>query len=166
MVPEVGIEPTRGYPQGILSPQRLPFRHSGSGHVHHNWNSDFGFRISDFSTQPTGSFESETPATHHEGCLEHILFSGFPEFWYIGIMDTVKLGKKGQISIPKAVLDALGLGGEMLLLVEATPDGAILLRPAGVYPIEIYSDTRVGEFLAEDEMSAEEAERVRGAVEG
>jgi AbrB family looped-hinge helix DNA binding protein len=81
-------------------------------------------------------------------------------------METVKLGKKGQISIPKAVLDRLGLEAESLLLVEATDDGAILLRPAGVYPIEIYSDTRVGEFLAEDEMSAEEAKRVREAVEG
>ena len=93
------------------------------------------------------------------------LVSGFPDFWYIGNMETVKLGKKGQISIPKAVLDALGLEGEMLLLVEATPDGSILLRPAGVYPIEIYSDARVREFLAEDEMSAEEAKRVRGVIE-
>jgi hypothetical protein len=25
---EVGFEPTRPYEQGILSPQRLPFRHS------------------------------------------------------------------------------------------------------------------------------------------
>ena len=81
-------------------------------------------------------------------------------------METVKLGKKGQISIPKALLDRLGLEAESLLLVEATDDGAILLRPAGVYPIEIYSDERVGEFLAEDAMSAEEAKRVREAVEG
>jgi AbrB family looped-hinge helix DNA binding protein len=81
-------------------------------------------------------------------------------------METVKLGKKGQISIPKAVLDRLGLEAESLLLVEATDDGAILLRPAGVYPIEIFSDTRVGEVLAEDEMSSEEAKRVREAVEG
>lgn len=80
-------------------------------------------------------------------------------------METVKLGKKGQISIPKAVLDTLGLEGEMLLLVEATPDGSILLRPAGVYPIEIYSDARVREFLDEDEMSTEEAKRVREAAE-
>jgi len=79
-------------------------------------------------------------------------------------METVKLGKKGQISIPKAILEALGLEGEMLLLAEATDDGAILLRPAGVYPIEIYSDARVREFLAEDEMSPAEARRVRGAV--
>ena len=28
VVPEVGFEPTRPYGQGILSPQRLPFRHS------------------------------------------------------------------------------------------------------------------------------------------
>ena len=28
-IPAVGIEPTRGYPQRILSPQRLPFRHAG-----------------------------------------------------------------------------------------------------------------------------------------
>jgi AbrB family looped-hinge helix DNA binding protein len=80
-------------------------------------------------------------------------------------METAKLGKKGQISIPKAILDRLGLEGEMMLLVEATPDGSILLRPAGVYPIEIYSDARVREFLGEDEMSAEEITRVREAVE-
>jgi hypothetical protein len=29
-IPAVGIEPTRGYPQGILSPQRLPFRHASA----------------------------------------------------------------------------------------------------------------------------------------
>ena len=31
MVPEAGIEPARSYDQRILSPWRLPFRHSGSG---------------------------------------------------------------------------------------------------------------------------------------
>lgn len=30
-VPGVGIEPTRPCGQGILSPQRLPFRHPGDG---------------------------------------------------------------------------------------------------------------------------------------
>ena len=40
MVPEVGIEPTRDYSQGILSPQRLPFRHSGRRLSHHSWNSE------------------------------------------------------------------------------------------------------------------------------
>ena len=31
-VPEVGVEPTRPCGHGILSPARLPFRHSGTGH--------------------------------------------------------------------------------------------------------------------------------------
>lgn len=35
-------------------------------------------------------------------------------------------------------LKRLGIEGEIPLLVETTADGAILLRPAAVYPIEIY----------------------------
>lgn len=30
MVPGEGLEPSRPYGQGILSPQRLPFRHPGN----------------------------------------------------------------------------------------------------------------------------------------
>jgi len=80
-------------------------------------------------------------------------------------METVKLGKKGQISIPKAILERLGLEAETLLLVETTPDGSILLRPAGVYPVEVYSDARIREFHHEDEMSSDEANRLRETVE-
>lgn len=79
-------------------------------------------------------------------------------------MDTVTLGSKGQISIPKPALQRLGLAGGELLLVETTADGAIVLRPAAVYPIEIYSDDRVSEFFAEDEMPTEVAAKVRRAL--
>jgi len=80
-------------------------------------------------------------------------------------VENVTLGSKGQVSIPKATLRRLGLAGGELLLVETTADGAIVLRPAAVYPIEIYSDQRVAEFLAEDEMPAKSAARVRKALE-
>jgi len=76
----------------------------------------------------------------------------------------VKLGKKGQVSIPKAILERLGLEGEVPLLVETTPDGGILLRPAGVYPIEMYSNERVREFDKADRMDAATAARVRRAL--
>lgn len=79
-------------------------------------------------------------------------------------MDTVTLGSKGQISIPKPALQRLGLAGGELLLVETTADGAIILRPAAVYPIEIYSDERVSEFLAEDAMPARISAKVRKAL--
>jgi len=79
-------------------------------------------------------------------------------------MDVVKLGKKGQVSIPKGVLTQLGLEGERLLLVETTPDGSILLRPAGVYPLETYSDARIGTFLDEDRISDAEAAQVQAKL--
>jgi bifunctional DNA-binding transcriptional regulator/antitoxin component of YhaV-PrlF toxin-antitoxin module len=68
-------------------------------------------------------------------------------------MQLVKLGKKGQVSLPKALLQQVGISGETPLLVDATDDGAIILRQAGVYPIEIYSDERIASFLAEDRMT-------------
>jgi len=77
------------------------------------------------------------------------------------MMDIVKLGKKGQISIPKAILRDLALQDESMLLVEPTPDGGILLRPAGIYPIERYSDTRLQEFSQEDILTPEEAKRAK-----
>lgn len=75
-------------------------------------------------------------------------------------MDLVKLGKKGQVSIPRAVLTQLGLDDDQVLLVETTDDGAIVLRPTGMYPLELYDDDRIAEFLTEDEMPAEMAKRV------
>jgi AbrB family looped-hinge helix DNA binding protein len=81
-------------------------------------------------------------------------------------METAKLGKRGQVSIPKAVLDQLGIEAESILLVDITEDGAILLRPAAVYPIEIYSDARVAEFMEEDRMTPEERERLQKKLKG
>jgi AbrB family looped-hinge helix DNA binding protein len=75
-------------------------------------------------------------------------------------MELVKLGKKGQVSIPRSVLKRLGLEGDVALLVDTTPDGAIVMRPAAVYPIEIYSDERIREFDEADRMDPEAAERL------
>lgn len=74
-------------------------------------------------------------------------------------MDIVKLGKKGQVSLPAGVLRKLGLQGSATLLVEATDDGAIVLRPAAVYPVEIYSDARVREFNETNRITAAESAR-------
>lgn len=79
-------------------------------------------------------------------------------------MDMVKLGKKGQVSIPKSVLKRVGITGEAPLLVETTEDGAIILRQAAVYPVEIYSNSRVKEFLEEDRITPGEAGRIKAAL--
>jgi AbrB family looped-hinge helix DNA binding protein len=79
-------------------------------------------------------------------------------------MEVVKLGKKGQISLPAAVLRKLGLAGQATLLVEATDDGAVILRPAAVYPVELYSEARVKEFDEADRISPADAKRVQKAL--
>lgn len=76
-------------------------------------------------------------------------------------MKVVKFGKEGQVSIPKAILDRLGIEGGQMMLVHATEDGSIVLRPTGIYPVEIYSDERISEFLAENELPADVGARVR-----
>ncbi len=75
-------------------------------------------------------------------------------------METAKLGKKGQLSIPKTVLDRVGIEGGTLLAVEATNDGAIVLRQLGVYPLEIYSEERLKEFTKADQMTALEKRKI------
>lgn len=79
-------------------------------------------------------------------------------------MQLVKLGKKGQVSLPKAILRKAGISGETPLLVDTTDDGAIVLRQAGVYPIEIYSDERIDSFLEEDKLTPEQASLLNRAL--
>ncbi len=80
-------------------------------------------------------------------------------------MDLVKLGKKGQLSIPRSVLKRVGIEAETPMLVDTTQDGAIILRQAAVYPIEIYSDERVEEFLAEDAVPSALQAKVEAALQ-
>jgi bifunctional DNA-binding transcriptional regulator/antitoxin component of YhaV-PrlF toxin-antitoxin module len=75
-------------------------------------------------------------------------------------MELVKLGKSGQVSIPRAILRRLGISGEQSFLVEAADDGSIVLRQAAVYPVESYSDARVHEFEEADQMTPAESSRL------
>jgi AbrB family looped-hinge helix DNA binding protein len=72
-------------------------------------------------------------------------------------MELAKIGKKGQLTIPRSVLRAAGISEESRVVLEATADGAIVLRPVAVYPIEMYSDERLREF--------EEANTIPAAME-
>ncbi|MEW5982963.1 MAG: AbrB/MazE/SpoVT family DNA-binding domain-containing protein [Acidobacteriota bacterium] len=79
-------------------------------------------------------------------------------------MELVKLGKSGQVSIPRSVLRRLGITGEQAFLVDTTPEGAIVLTQAGVYPIEIYSEERIREFDEADRLTPREREKVARAA--
>ena len=62
------------------------------------------------------------------------------------------------------MLDKLGIAPETVMLVESTDDGSIILRPAGVYPVELYSDARVSEFLEEDRLTDKDVARLRAIL--
>ena len=74
-------------------------------------------------------------------------------------MEAIKLGKNGQIAIPRAVMKRLNLKGDETLLIDVSDDGVIRLRPAAVLPIEMYSAARIREF--ESESTVDEATRAR-----
>ncbi len=78
--------------------------------------------------------------------------------------EVIKLGRKGQLSVPKGIMERLGLNGGEALLLDVTEDGAIVLRPAGVYPLEVYSDGRIEEFLEADELSEGEGASLSRAL--
>jgi AbrB family looped-hinge helix DNA binding protein len=77
--------------------------------------------------------------------------------------EVVKLGKKGQLNVPREVMERLGLHGGDMLLLEVDDEGAIMLRPTGVYPLEIYGDERVAEFAEADDLSPQERKRLSEA---
>ena len=79
-------------------------------------------------------------------------------------MDAIRLGKKGQLSLPAAVLRKMGIQGAATLLIETTDDGAVILRPAAVYPVEIYTEARMKEFEDANRVTEPEAARVRKAL--
>lgn len=76
-------------------------------------------------------------------------------------METVKIGKKGQVTIPRRVLEAAGVPPESQLIVESEADGSIRLRPAAVYPIELYNDDRVAELGRENRLPDALRDRAR-----
>lgn len=76
-------------------------------------------------------------------------------------MELAKIGKKGQLTIPRSVLRAAGIGEEARVVVETTADGAIILRPVAVYPIETYSQDRIKEFEETNAIPAAMERRVQ-----
>ncbi|MGB3681234.1 MAG: AbrB/MazE/SpoVT family DNA-binding domain-containing protein [Rubrobacteraceae bacterium] len=76
----------------------------------------------------------------------------------------VRLGKKGQLSVPREIMERLGLRGGEMLVLEVTDEGEIVLHPAGVYPLEVYGDSRVKEFLNADRLSDDEKEKLARVV--
>ncbi|MDP2872084.1 MAG: AbrB/MazE/SpoVT family DNA-binding domain-containing protein [Bacillota bacterium] len=62
---------------------------------------------------------------------------------------SVRVGKRGAVIIPGSLRKSFGIEEGSLLIAEARPEG-ILLRPAAIYPVEVYTVERKAEFLLDN----------------
>jgi AbrB family looped-hinge helix DNA binding protein len=63
----------------------------------------------------------------------------------------LRVSRRGAVTLPAKLRQALGIKTDDQLIAETTPEG-LLLRPAVTLPIEIYNEERIREF---DEAEAE-----------
>lgn len=70
-------------------------------------------------------------------------------------MESVTVNERGALTLPASVRKSLGIRGGQQMLLDVTERGEIILRPAALVPIEIYTDERIAEFMHDDKQVAE-----------
>jgi AbrB family looped-hinge helix DNA binding protein len=74
-----------------------------------------------------------------------------------------KVGRRGTVVLPAKLRRRLGIEEGSFVVAEEREDG-ILIRPATVLPIEIYTPERRAEFMLNNAVSAEDDRRARAEV--
>lgn len=77
--------------------------------------------------------------------------------------ETSRVGKRGTIVIPAAIRRRLKIEEGTVVMVEEREDG-VLIRPAAVIPIEMYTPERRAEFLLSNAIDPEDYARAREEV--
>ena len=75
------------------------------------------------------------------------------------LKQTLIVSERGQITLPKNLRNRLAIKPGTALIAEEK-DGQLLLRPAMVTAVRIYSDEEVQDWLKEDKITAEERKRI------
>ena len=72
---------------------------------------------------------------------------------------TLIVSERGQITLPKNLRDRLAIKPGTALIAEEK-DGQLLLRPALVTPVRIYSDEEIQSWLKDDWITADKRRRI------
>ena len=88
-----------------------------------------------------------------------------PIIGYSVVVDALasKVGRRGTIVLPAKLRRRLGIDEGSFVVAEEREDG-ILIRPATVLPVEIYTPERRAEFLLNNAVNAEDYRRARAEV--
>ena len=78
--------------------------------------------------------------------------------------EPTKVGKRGTVVIPARFRELYGMTEGSMIVAEARPEG-LLLRPAEVMPVEMYTDERIAEFLLNNSIDQEDYQAARAEVE-
>jgi AbrB family looped-hinge helix DNA binding protein len=74
-----------------------------------------------------------------------------------------KVGRRGTVVLPAKLRRRLGIEEGSFVVAEEREDG-ILIRPATVLPVEIYTPERRAEFLLNNAVDAADYQRARAEV--
>lgn len=74
-----------------------------------------------------------------------------------------KVGRRGTVVLPARLRRRLGIDEGTFVVAEEREDG-ILIRPAMVLPVEIYTPERRAEFLLNNAVDSEDYQRMREEV--
>ena len=74
-------------------------------------------------------------------------------------MDTVIVGERGQVTIPKKLRDRFGIKSKSPVIFELREDG-IMIKPALTVTVREFSDSFIKDLTKADEMKAGERENI------
>ena len=74
-----------------------------------------------------------------------------------------KVGRRGAVVLPAKLRPRLGIEEGSFVIAEEREDG-ILIRPATVLPVEVYTPERKAEFLLNNAIDIEDYRRARDEV--
>lgn len=69
--------------------------------------------------------------------------------------ETLKVSSRGQITLPASIRKRVGIREGSAVVIEDRGN-EVVLKPAAIFEIEIYSDKQIAEWEAADRMSADE----------
>ena len=72
---------------------------------------------------------------------------------------TLIVSERGQITLPKQLRDRLAIEPGSTLIAEEQ-DGQLILRPAVVTPVRIYSDKEIEDWITQDALSPSSRKRI------
>ena len=76
---------------------------------------------------------------------------------------TIKIGKRGSVVIPAAIRRAYRFEEGAPIIVEPCPEG-VLLRPAVMLSVEVYTPERKAEFLLNNAVDAQDYQEALNKV--